>query len=272
MTIGSGSGGNVGIGSGISAGISAGNGAPGGAGRPPPDRAERPRLVVLISGRGSNLRSLVQAIDDGRIAAEVAGVVSNRPDAAGLQWAAARGLPVRALDHRGHGDRAAFDTALAATVESLAQTSGCWVVLAGFMRILGDAFIDRFAGRIVNVHPSLLPAYPGLHTHRRALEDGALLHGATIHLVTPALDHGPILAQALVPVLAGDDEPALAARVLAMEHALYPMALSWLVDGRIRVAGGRVRLDGDDAPVARVLLDPLFSRPPHAAASPPPVG
>lgn len=227
-----------------------------------PDRGRkaqrsRPPVVVLISGRGSNLRSLVQARDAGRLDCEFAGVVSNRPEAAGLAWAREQGIATRCVDHRGFQERAAFDSALAEAVQSLAPSGRPpWVALAGFMRILGEPFVARHAGRIVNIHPSLLPLYPGLHTHRQALADGALLHGATVHLVTARLDHGPVVAQAIVPVRAGDSEDTLAERVLAMEHRLYPLALQWLLAGRITVAGGRALLDGDDAPGARVLLHP----------------
>ncbi len=220
-----------------------------------------PRLVILISGRGSNLRSIVAAIRDGRLPARIAAVISNRPEASGLAWAAAEGLPTRVVNHRDFTDRADFDAALADQIDACAPVQDGdrpWVVLAGFMRVLGDRFVDRQAGRLVNIHPSLLPLYPGLHTHRRALEDRALLHGATIHLVTPALDHGPIVAQAVVPVLGSDDENTLAARVLALEHRLYPTALRWLVDGRVSVVDGRVLLDGEAAPAARLILDPAF--------------
>ncbi|MGE0801434.1 MAG: phosphoribosylglycinamide formyltransferase [Lautropia sp.] len=228
-----------------------------------PEPAERPQLVILISGRGSNLRSIVAATRDGSLAADVAGVVANRSDAAGLGWADRQGLPVATVEHRSFETRAAFDQALAGAIEALAPSpQRRWVVLAGFMRILGDAFVERFAGRLVNIHPSLLPAYPGLHTHRQVLADGALLHGATVHLVTPALDHGPIVAQAVVPVLAGDDEATLADRVLGLEHQLYPLALGWLVAGRVAVSDGRARLDGADASAARTLLHPLLQAAP----------
>ena len=227
------------------------------------------KLVVLISGRGSNLRSLVQAAADGRLDCRIAGVVSNRPDASGLAWAASQGIATRLVDHRAYAERAAFDQALADAVQDVAQAPNearpaaapPWVVLAGFMRILGESFISRYSGRIVNIHPSLLPLYPGLHTHRRALDDGALLHGATVHLVTAALDRGPILAQAIVPVLRGDTESALADRVLTMEHRLYPLAMQWLTAGRISLDGGRALLDGSDAADRRVLRHPLLAEP-----------
>lgn len=171
--------------------------------------------------------------------ARIVAVISNRPRAAGLRAAADLGLATEAIDHTGFTERVDFDAALADRLEALGVD---WIVLAGFMRVLGDAFVTRFAGRIVNIHPSLLPAFPGLHTHRRALEAGVRLHGATVHLVTSSLDLGPIVAQAAVPVLDGDDPDRLAERVLAAEHRLYPMAVRWLVEGRILVEGQRCRL------------------------------
>jgi len=189
--------------------------------------------VVLISGRGSNLRALVEA----RTGLEVRAVLSNQPEAAGLQWAREQGLEGRALDHRAHGDRSAFDEALAAAIDGYAPDV---ILLAGFMRILTDAFIARFAARIVNIHPSLLPAFPGLRTHARALAAGVKVHGATVHVVTPELDSGPILIQGAVPVLAGDTEASLAERVLAVEHRIYPQAVRWLLEGRIALASDGV--------------------------------
>jgi len=206
--------------------------------------AARKRLVVLISGRGSNLEAIVEACEREAWPADIVAVISSKPDAAGLARAAARGLNTVALDHREHADREAFDAALAQAID--AQQPDL-VVLAGFMRILTDGFVARYEGRLVNIHPSLLPAFPGLRTHRQALEAGVKLAGATVHLVTAKLDHGPIVAQAAVPVLAGDDEAALSARVLEIEHKLYPMALRWLVNGRVSVDElGRVtQLDGE---------------------------
>jgi phosphoribosylglycinamide formyltransferase 1 len=195
------------------------------------------RIVILISGRGSNLRSIVEACRAEAWPARIAAVISNRPDAAGLDFAAREGIATEVVDHRGFAERAAFDAALAQAVDRHAPDV---VALAGFMRILGAAFVARYAGRIVNVHPSLLPAFTGLDTHRRAIEAGCKLAGATVHFVTPALDHGPIIAQAVVPVLAGDDAAALAARVLAREHVLYPRALRWLVEDALRVECGIV--------------------------------
>jgi phosphoribosylglycinamide formyltransferase-1 len=200
------------------------------------------RIVVLISGRGSNLAAIVRRAAAEDWPARVVAVLSSRGDAEGLAWAAAQGIATAVVDHRAHGDRAGFDAALAAAVDAHAPD---WVVLAGFMRILGDGFVQRYAGRMLNIHPSLLPAFPGLHTHRRALEAGCRVAGATVHFVTPALDHGPIVAQAVVPVRPDDDERSLANRVLEAEHVLYPLALRWAVEGRLRIDGQRVvQLDG----------------------------
>ena len=194
-------------------------------------------IVILISGRGSNMEAIAKACADERWNARIAAVVSNRPDAAGLAFAAARGIPVASLDHRPFASREAFDAELASLIEAFRPDV---VALAGFMRILTPAFVARFAGRLVNVHPSLLPAFAGLHTHRRAIEAGCKVSGATIHFVTPVLDHGPIIAQAIVPVLADDTEDALARRVLEREHVIYPRAVRWLVDDALRIAGGIV--------------------------------
>ena len=200
-------------------------------------------IVVLVSGRGSNMEAIASACVAERWPARVAAVVANRADAEGLATARQLGIAAEVVDHRAFADREAFDAALAEAIDRHAPDV---VALAGFMRILGRAFVARYAGRLVNVHPSLLPAFPGLHTHRRAIEAGCCVAGATVHFVTADLDHGPIVAQAAVPVLAGDDEAALAARVLAREHVLYPRALRWIVEGRVRVDGQRVvQLDGE---------------------------
>jgi phosphoribosylglycinamide formyltransferase-1 len=200
-------------------------------------------VVILISGRGSNMEAIAAACAGEGWDARIAGVVASRDDAPGLAAARQLGIATAAVDHRAHATREAFDDALADAVDGLAADV---VVLAGFMRILGDAFVRRYAGRMVNVHPSLLPAFPGLHTHRRAIDAGCKVAGATVHFVTPALDHGPIIAQAVVPVLPDDDEASLAARVLEREHVLYPTALRWLVHDRLRVDGHRVvQLDGE---------------------------
>jgi len=181
------------------------------------------------------MRSIVEA-DTGL---EVAAVVSNRPDAPGLQWAAARGLATEVLDHKAFATREAFDSALAERIE---RHRPDLILLAGFMRIFTEGFIKRFPRRILNIHPSLLPAFPGLRTHARALAAGVKVHGATVHLVTPALDDGPIVIQGVVPVLAGDDEDRLAARVLEIEHRIYPQAVRWFVEGRVEFAANDVVL------------------------------
>ena len=196
------------------------------------------RIVILISGRGSNMEAIVGACARERWAAEVVAVISNRPDAGGLAFAAQHGIATKTVDHRAFVAREDFDTALATAIDAHAPDA---VVQAGFMRILGAAFVARYAGRMLNIHPSLLPAFPGLHTHRRALEAGCKLAGATVHFVTAELDSGPIVAQAVVVVLADDTEATLAARVLAQEHRLYPLALRWWIDGALVVEGGVVR-------------------------------
>jgi phosphoribosylglycinamide formyltransferase-1 len=194
-------------------------------------------IVILISGRGSNMEAIVAACHAERWDARIAAVVSNRADAAGLAFAAGHGIATAVVDHRAFASREAFDEAVAGVVAGYAPDVIC---LAGFMRILTPSFVARFAGRMLNVHPSLLPAFPGLHTHRRALEAGCKVAGATIHLVTPELDHGPIVAQAVVPVLPHDTEETLAGRVLTREHQMYPRAVQWLVHDLLEVEGGRV--------------------------------
>jgi len=196
--------------------------------------------VILISGRGSNMQSLIGADLPGRCAA----VISNRPDAGGLAWAAARGVPTAVVDHKAYADRTAFDRALGDEIE---RHEPALVLLAGFMRVLGNEFVERFAGRMMNIHPSLLPSFPGLHTHASALQAGVKVHGCTVHFVTPTLDCGPIVVQAAVPVLPDDSEQALAARVLAQEHIVYPQAARWFLEGRLGIADGRVRLAGAGA-------------------------
>lgn len=202
------------------------------------------KTVILISGRGSNMEALIAARAAGALPVDIAAVISNRPDAAGLATAAAAGIAVRCIDHKACAGRDAFDAALAACIDSFAPDL---VVLAGFMRILSDGFVHHYAGRLMNIHPSLLPAFPGLHTHRRALEEGVRIHGCTVHFVTPTLDHGPVIIQAAVPVLDGDDEETLAARVLRQEHRIYPQAVRWFAEGRLRLVGDRVRLAGEEA-------------------------
>jgi phosphoribosylglycinamide formyltransferase-1 len=196
------------------------------------------RIAILISGRGSNMEAIVQRCAQERWPAEVVAVIANRPQAAGLTFAREHGIATAVVDHTAFASRDAFDAALAETLD--AQRPDL-VVLAGFMRILGDAFVRRYEGRMLNIHPSLLPAFPGLHTHRRAIEAGCKASGATVHFVTPQLDHGPIVMQSVVPVLPGDTESSLAARVLATEHRIYPQAVRWFVSGQLRIDGGVVR-------------------------------
>ena len=199
------------------------------------------KLVILISGRGSNMEAIVRAQIPG---AEVAAVIANRPDAAGLAFAVDQGIVTQVVDHKAYPSREAFDAALADAIDAHRPDL---VVLAGFMRVLTDAFVTRYAGRLFNIHPSLLPSFPGLHTHRKALEAGVRVHGATVHFVTPTLDCGPVVIQAAVPVLPGDDEAALARRVLEQEHRIYPQAVRWFVDGRLTLTDGRVLVQGERA-------------------------
>jgi phosphoribosylglycinamide formyltransferase-1 len=207
------------------------------------------RVAVLISGRGSNLQSLIDAWREGRLQAALVGVVSNEPGAPGLERAERAGLATRIVPHRDFATREAFDAALVEAVDAFEPNL---VVLAGFMRILTADFVRRFQGRLINIHPSLLPAFPGLHTHRRALEAGAREHGASVHFVTPELDGGPVIAQAHVPVRADDNPDSLAARVLEREHVLLPRVVRWLAEGRLALTDdGRVLFDGAalDAPL-----------------------
>jgi phosphoribosylglycinamide formyltransferase 1 len=196
--------------------------------------------VILISGRGSNMEALVRAGLPGRISA----VISNRPDAAGLRFAAENGIATAVVDHQRYPSRDAFDAALAQAID---RHEPDLLAHAGFMRILGGEFVRRFQGRMLNIHPSLLPAFQGLHTHARALEQGVKVHGCTVHFVTPALDHGPIVIQAAVPVRPDDDEATLGARVLRQEHRIYPQAVRWFLEGRLAVDRGVVRVSGGAA-------------------------
>lgn len=186
----------------------------------------------------------MRAIVEAGLPARIAAVVSNRPDAAGLVYAAERGIATAVLDHNGFPSREAFDEALARRIDEYAPEL---VVLAGFMRILSEGFVRRYDGRLINIHPSLLPAFPGLHTHRRALEQGVKIHGCTVHFVTGQLDHGPVIIQAAVSVLPGDDEDSLAARVLRQEHRIYPLAVRWFVEDRLVIENGVVRVQGEKA-------------------------
>jgi phosphoribosylglycinamide formyltransferase-1 len=204
------------------------------------------RYVILISGRGSNMDAILAA----QVPGECAAVISNRPEAAGLAFAAEHGVATAVVDHKAYADRGAFDVALAREID---RHSPDLVVLAGFMRVLGEPFVRGYEGRLLNIHPSLLPAFPGLRTHAAALSMGVKLHGATVHFVTPSLDAGPIVIQAAVPVLADDTEARLAARVLAQEHMIYPRAVRWFLEGRLRLIDGRVRLAGESVPAGAFI-------------------
>ncbi len=195
------------------------------------------RIVILISGRGSNMAAIL----DSNLPIEIAAVISNRGDSAGLEIARSRKLPAFSIEHKDYALREDFDSALAMKID---EFSPDFVILAGFMRILGIDFVKRYSGRLVNIHPSLLPSFPGTKTHRKALEEGVKIHGCTVHFVTEKLDHGAIIIQAAVPVLEDDDEESLAARVLEQEHRIYPQAIRWLVEGRINREGNRVLLGG----------------------------
>jgi phosphoribosylglycinamide formyltransferase 1 len=206
----------------------------------------RKRVAVLISGRGSNMVALVEAAKDENYPAEIVQVVSNRPDAAGIAYARNAGIATNIIDHRDYGkNREAFERALQAVLESARIEIVC---LGGFMRLFTPWFIDKWQGRMLNVHPALLPAFKGLHTHEQALAAGAKQHGATVHLVTLGMDEGPIVCQAAVPVLEGDTPETLAARVLTVEHKIYPLALKWLAEGRLRVANDKVVVERADIP------------------------
>ncbi len=208
------------------------------------------RIVILISGRGSNMQAVLDAGLDARMAA----VISNNPAAKGLELARNRGVETVVVNHREYPDRASFDQALGDTIASFKPDL---IVLAGFLRILTQAFIERFKGRIMNIHPSLLPAFPGLDTHGRALAEGVRLHGCTVHFVTPDLDHGPIIAQAAVPVLPDDDAGRLAARVLEQEHKVFPRAIQWFLEDRLAIENGRVTISGQCRyPAASISPEP----------------
>jgi len=196
------------------------------------------RVAVLISGRGSNMMALVEAAAAPDFPAEIALVLSNRPDASGLEWASSRGIRVAAVDHKTYGkDREAFERAIQAELE---ENSIDIVCLAGFMRVLTPWFVGQWEGRMLNIHPALLPSYRGLHTHERALDDGVKIHGCTVHFVVPEMDAGPIIEQACVRVEDADDADALAARVLKEEHRIYPLALALVAGGKVAVTGNRV--------------------------------
>jgi phosphoribosylglycinamide formyltransferase-1 len=216
----------------------------------PPKPTTRQPIVVLISGRGSNLQAL---IDEARPAYDIACVISNRPGAYGLERAKAAGITTAVLDHTQFSSRDAFDAALAALIDTYSPSL---VVLAGFMRVLTSTFVEHYAGRLINIHPSLLPAFPGLKTHEQAINSGVKLHGATVHFVTPALDHGPIISQGAVPVMPGDTPQALAERVLELEHQLFPRAVNAFCEGLLTVDGLAVRW-ATEAQAALLVHDEL---------------
>ena len=200
----------------------------------------RKRVAVMISGRGSNMAALIEATKDQSYPADVVGVVSDNAEAPGLTFAAGRGLPVAVASRHDYPTKEAHDAAIDAALLGLEPD---FVVLAGYMRLLTQGFVDRWRGRIINIHPSLLPLLPGLDTHRRALDAGVRVHGCTVHFVTLETDQGPIIAQAAVPVLTSDTEDELAARVLKAEHQLYPLALALLANGKVRMEDGRAMFD-----------------------------
>jgi phosphoribosylglycinamide formyltransferase 1 len=208
----------------------------------------REPIVILISGRGSNMRALIEDSRAPSAAYSVCEVLSDQPDAAGLESARSLGIPARAIAYVTGTDRSEYDTMLADVID---ECSPSLLVLAGFMRILSAPFVERFAGRILNIHPSLLPKYPGLHTHRRAIEAHDGEHGATVHFVTEQLDGGPPVIQARVPVSPGDTESSLSKRVMVQEHRIYPLAVRWFCEGRLRCEAGRAWLDG------RPLSEPI---------------
>jgi phosphoribosylglycinamide formyltransferase-1 len=202
----------------------------------------KPRLVVLISGSGSNLQAIIDGIEAGEIRAQISRVISNNPDAYGLLRAQTAGIATTVIDHRAYAKRSAYDQALA---EHLDIIDPDLVVLAGFMRILGDALVERYIGRLINIHPSLLPAYRGRHTHQRVLDAGDAWHGCSVHFVIPALDAGPVIAQAAVAVRTNDTPERLESRVQAMEHRLYPQVVAWIAAGRVSMQNDQVTLDGN---------------------------
>ena len=202
------------------------------------------RIVILISGRGSNMEAIVRSCAAEQWPAKVVAVVSNRPDAGGLVFANSHGIATAVVNHKGFASREQFDAELARVVGAFVPDL---LLLAGFMRILGPAFVRAFEGRMLNIHPSLLPMFPGLHTHQRAIDAGCKLAGATVHFVTPELDHGPIVMQSVVPLRPGDDAQALSQRVLASEHVIYPRVVRWFVEGALRVKGGVVTHTGGEA-------------------------
>ncbi len=216
--------------------------------------AARLPVVILLSGRGTNLQAIIDEVRAGNLPIDIRAVISSNPKAAGLARARAAGLRTGIVDHRTYPTRAAFDRALIAAIDTHAPKL---VALAGFMRILGREFIEHYRGRLINIHPSLLPQFPGLDTHTRALAAGAKQHGASVHFVTPEVDAGPIIIQAALPVLPGDTPETLAERVLKEEHRILPLALRWFAEGRLTIRDGRVLLDGKPRPEQHLVGKPL---------------
>jgi len=214
---------------------------------------KKARLAILISGRGSNMQAFIDACANGDLNAQISIVVSNNPNAAGLRRAAEAGITTCCIDHRSYPSREAFDQAL---VEQLNNARVDLVILAGFMRILTPVFIAPFAGRLLNIHPSLLPNYPGLHTHQRALDAGDSEAGVTVHFVTPELDGGPPIVQARVPIVPGDTAETLAARVIVKEHVIYPIAARWYLQGRLILTDKGAYLDGNPIPATGIAHTP----------------
>jgi len=209
------------------------------------NEAKRPGIVVLISGRGSNLQALIDAVHANLLPGEIRAVISNNGGAPGLVRAQRAGIPAHVVNHRDFASRDQFDRTLMQRIDAYQPKL---VVLAGFLRILGRDFINHYAGWLLNIHPSLLPEFPGLNTHARALQSGASRHGASVHFVTHDMDSGPVIIQAAVPVLPGDTPDTLAERVLREEHRIYPLAIRWFLENRLSVAAGRVLLDGREQP------------------------
>ena len=209
-------------------------------------------IVVLISGSGSNLQAIIDSTTKLEPAIDIRAVISNNPQAYGLQRATRNNIPCKVVDHRHYPDRNAYDAALQAVIDSYQPRL---VVLAGFMRILTTDFVNQYAGRLMNIHPSLLPLYPGLNTHQRAIDNGDKEAGATVHFVTPEVDGGPVIIQAHVPVLDTDSCEDLSSRVLEQEHQIYPRAIQWFSQGRLTIDNGKVLLDGKSSPQQQVFID-----------------
>jgi len=218
----------------------------------PSEQPEKSRIVILISGSGSNMTAIADQVQQGAMDAEVVAVISNVPEAAGIQKARDRDIDTQVVDHRQFSSREDFDRALMGMIDGYAPDA---IVLAGFMRILTPEFVRRYEGRMLNIHPSLLPKYQGLHTHQRALDAGDDKHGVTVHFVTEVLDDGPNVIQAVVPVLDGDDATSLQKRVQLQEHVIYPIAVKWFVEGRLRMNAGKALLDNQPLPQTGLQLD-----------------